>query len=284
MCGPASDSLGSTHRTARQGRSTSVVRIKARPELYYPDGKVFRESKSARGRVVDFRYPNTLPKGYRFFRHRARLAVKIQMHVLNFQDSNGFGKRKEHRRKGYQMMQGHVAKLARQLPEAGDAEGASAGATFPLRARLRYSKLSGPICLVASSNEEVLTKLAKILSQCGLATFLASGIEESRKVLVRERVFLVLCDERLVDGDYEDILSASEWSRSKAPVIVFSSTGDWPDYLKAIRAGAFDYMAYPPFPEELQRVIRNALESRMANTVRAITSTNSALDEEKYNE
>jgi len=182
------------------------------------------------------------------------------------------------------MIQGHVAKLARQLPEPGDGEGASSVATFPLRARLRYSKLSGPKCLVASSNEKVLKKLAKILSQCGLATFLASGIEESRKVLVRERVFLVLCDDRLVDGDYEDILSASEWSTSKAPVIVFSSTGDWPDYLKAIRAGAFDYMAYPPFPEELRRVIGNALESRMANTIRAITSANSAPDKEKYNE
>lgn len=182
------------------------------------------------------------------------------------------------------MMRGHVAKLARQLPEAKNGEGESSVATFPRRARLRYSRLSGPKCLVASSNEEVLKKLAKILSHCGLATFLASGIEESRKVLVRERVFLVLCDDRLVDGDYQDILSASEWSTSKAPVIVFSSTGDWPDYLKAIRAGAFDYMAYPPFPEELQRVIRNALESRMANTVRAITSANSALDEEKFNE
>lgn len=182
------------------------------------------------------------------------------------------------------MMQGHVAKPARQLPEAGAGEGGNSVATFPRRARLRYSRLSGPKCLVASSNEEVLKKLAKILSHCGLATFLASGIEESRKVLVREKVFLVLCDERLVDGDYEDILSASEWSASKAPVIVFSSTGDWPDYLKAIRAGAFDYMAYPPFPEELQRVIRNALESRMANTVRAITTAKSALDEEKYNE
>ena len=71
-----------------------MVRIKARAELYYPDEEVFPESKSARGRVVDFRCPNTLPKGYRLIPHRARLAVKIQRHVLNFQDSNRFGKRK----------------------------------------------------------------------------------------------------------------------------------------------------------------------------------------------
>ena len=64
----------------------------------------------------------------------------------------------------------------------------------------------------------------------------------------RRRVSLVVCDDRLVDGKYEDILSETAPSPLKTPVVVVSPTGDWPDYLKAINAGAFDYLAYPPIP------------------------------------
>jgi|SRR4029077_9784655 DNA-binding NtrC family response regulator len=170
------------------------------------------------------------------------------------------------------MIQFQEAMLADQLPEIGSGEGDSTDVTFPWRTRPRSAKLSCPKGLVASSNEEVVQNLAKIMGQCGLATFLAFGVGESKRILAREKVCLVLCDDRLVDGNYEHILSASEWSRAKAPVIVFSATGDWPDYFKAISAGAFDYMAYPPFFAELSRVIRNALASIMIDTAEGTTT------------
>lgn len=165
------------------------------------------------------------------------------------------------------MIQPQVATRACQLPEIGDGEGGNAGVTFSWRTRPRSAKLSCPKGLVASSNKEVVQKLAKIMGRCGLATFLAFGVGESKRILAREKVCLVLCDDHLVDGNYEDILIASEWSKAKAPVIVFSTTGDWPDYFRAIRAGAFDYMAYPPSLGELQRVICNALASRLARSI-----------------
>ena len=165
------------------------------------------------------------------------------------------------------MIQSREARLADQLPEIGDGEDRSRYGTLPWRPRPRSARLNCPRGLVASSNEEVLQKLAKIMDQCGLATFLAFRVGESIRILDREEVCLVLCDDHLIDGNYEDILNAAENSRAKAPVIVFSSTGDWPDYFKAIGAGAFDYLAYPPFLTELPRVIRNALASRMASPV-----------------
>ena len=165
------------------------------------------------------------------------------------------------------MIQSQVATLGHQLPKIKGEEGGSLDVTFLRRAHPRSANLNSPKGLVASSDEEVLQKLAKIMGECGLATFLAFRVGESIKMLDRENVCLVLCDDFLIDGTYEDILNAAERSRTKAPVIVFSSTGDWPDYFKALRAGAFDYMAYPPFLGELPRVIRNALASRTASTV-----------------
>jgi ActR/RegA family two-component response regulator len=182
-------------------------------------------------------------------------------------EPNGFAKCERPNGKEKLMIQSQVVTLGHQLPKIKGEQGGSLDVTPLRRARPRSANLTSPKGLVASSDEEVLQKLAKIMGQCGLATFLAFRVGESIKILDREDVCLVLCDDFLIDGNYEDILNAAEKSRTKAPVIVFSSTGDWPDYFKALRAGAFDYMAYPPFLGELPRVIRNALGSRTARTV-----------------
>jgi DNA-binding NtrC family response regulator len=113
-----------------------------------------------------------------------------------------------------------------------------------------------------SSDDEVRRKLVEILGHSGLTPVLASTVGESLTALVRHDVCLVLGDEFVVGGNYRAVVEIVEHADTKVPVIFVSRTGDWPEYLAAIRSGAFDYVAYPPIPGELQRVIRNAfLES-----------------------
>lgn len=164
------------------------------------------------------------------------------------------------------MIQPQATTLAHQLPKIGNAKVHSFELTFPRRARPRSAHSNLLSGLVASSDGEVLQKLAQSMRQCDVETFLAFTLNESKRIVDSHEVCLVLCDERLIDGNYEDILSAIEGSRAKTPVIVVSRTGDWPDYLKATAAGVFDYQAYPPILGELPRAIRSALASRTANT------------------
>jgi len=84
-------------------------------------------------------------------------------------------------------------------------------------------------------------------------------VAESGIALIRHQVSIVLCYDCLGDGNYEDIVKLLDRSATKVPIIVVSRTGGWTEYLMAIRSGAFDYLAYPPIPGDLQRVIRNAL-------------------------
>jgi len=116
-----------------------------------------------------------------------------------------------------------------------------------------------PNGLVVSSDEEVCRKLAKSLGQCGLAAIFASTVVESRIALAGREVFVVLCNECLADGTYEDIVEFVRRSHTRIPLVVVSRTGEWPEYIRSVDRGAFDYVAYPPIREELQRVIRNAL-------------------------
>jgi DNA-binding NtrC family response regulator len=146
--------------------------------------------------------------------------------------------------------------------EARKRESENAEVAFPNRACQERVMLSLPIGLVVSSDKEVRRKLAEILGHGGLAPVLASTVAESRTALVRHEVCMILCDEFVIDGNYRTVIEIVEHADTRVPVIVVSRTGDRPEYFAAIRSGVFDYLAYPPIPGELQRVIRNAFLQR----------------------
>jgi DNA-binding NtrC family response regulator len=129
---------------------------------------------------------------------------------------------------------------------------------YVLRQRNQEVILKLPDGLVVSSDEEVRCKLGEILRQCGLAPVFAATVTESGLALAGNEVFVVLCDDCLPDGKYVDIVKLVGQSDINVRVVVVSRTGEWPEYLTAIHAGAFDYLAYPPVPGELRRVIQNA--------------------------
>jgi DNA-binding NtrC family response regulator len=137
----------------------------------------------------------------------------------------------------------------------------------PLRTRRFPRRLNLPGALVVSSDEAVQQNLAEAVIQCGLIVFLAFTVGEGRRILNRQEISLVVCDDRVIDGKYEELVQAAKTSRTKPPVIVVSRVGDWPDYLKAVNGGAFDFLAYPPIRGELPRVVYNAISSRVLEGV-----------------
>ena len=131
-----------------------------------------------------------------------------------------------------------------------------------LRQRKKRVMLQVPSGLVVSSDDEVRRKLAQALRQCALAPVLASTVAESGMVLAGHEISVVVCNDRMDDGKYEDIVKLVVRSETRAPVIIVSRTGDWPKYLAAMCGGAFDYLVYPPIPGDLQQTIRHALLGR----------------------
>lgn len=133
---------------------------------------------------------------------------------------------------------------------------------FPDSARQVPAMLSLFRGMVVSSEDGVRRWLAELLGLCGLTPILASSVAESQTALARHKFCMVLCDECLSDGDYQAVIEMVKHADTKAHVIVLSRTGNWPEYLAAISAGAYDYLAYPPIPVELSRVIRHAFLDR----------------------
>lgn len=153
------------------------------------------------------------------------------------------------------MMQLVERPAARSVLEVREAAHARFEFTVPNHERLDSQRSAFPNGLVASLDDQVRRRLAETLAQCGLTAIPVGTVAQSRTALSKKKLSIVLCDDHLIDGKYQDILETAE---ERVPVIVVSRTGDWPEYLKAIASGVFDYVAYPPISGELQRIIRNA--------------------------
>lgn len=112
--------------------------------------------------------------------------------------------------------------------------------------------------VVASSDLESRRALTSILTRQGLDPISASTFAECRDVIEKEAVGLVFCDRHLTDGNYRDILNVSRSAAGKVRVVVTSKHADWDEYLEAMRLGAFDVIASPCRPTDVEWMVIQA--------------------------
>jgi DNA-binding NtrC family response regulator len=102
-----------------------------------------------------------------------------------------------------------------------------------------------------------------MLEPLSLNVISCSALNQAREVLSRQEVLLVFCDQVLGDGSYRDLLLAGKARRGNLRVVVTVSTGEWDEYLEAMRLGAFDAVQCPLHPTDIELVVlRAARESR----------------------
>ncbi len=112
--------------------------------------------------------------------------------------------------------------------------------------------------LVLSAEIEERRVLVHILETQTLEPICSSTIRESLEILHQDRVGLVFCDKSLPDGTYRDFLAAVRSLKSKVRVVVTSRHADWDEYLEAMRLGAFDAIAAPCRPTDVEWMVIQA--------------------------
>lgn len=113
--------------------------------------------------------------------------------------------------------------------------------------------------MVVTSDAESRFALMGIVSSCGLDALAAETLHETRSLLARHPVAVVVCDEQLSDGSFRDVVREAARLPRKVPVIVSARSVDWKHYLSILSAGAFDYFTYPPRRREVEYLLGNAL-------------------------
>jgi DNA-binding NtrC family response regulator len=132
----------------------------------------------------------------------------------------------------------------------------------PARTGRQYKEVSMPSGLVVSGDNAIRGTLAKILVNCSVVPVFADTIRQAAPYLAHDDLSFVVCQDRLSDGKYQDILLMQNAARSSYPLIVVSLTGDWREFFEALDLGVYDFLAYPLIPGEFQRIIRSLLHEQ----------------------
>jgi DNA-binding NtrC family response regulator len=112
--------------------------------------------------------------------------------------------------------------------------------------------------VVASADLESRRLVTSALHRDGLDSICTSTVRECRELIAKEKVALVFCEEHLADGDFRDVLSATRSLKSAARVVVTSREFNWDRYLEAMRLGAFEVIASPCRPTDVEWMVSQA--------------------------
>jgi two-component system response regulator HydG len=114
--------------------------------------------------------------------------------------------------------------------------------------------------LIADDDIDICTLLKKFLTK---KEYEVSVIHSGRKALAllkEEKFDLLLCDYRLGDMDGKEVLRQLSELNIDIPVIIITGYSDIKTAVNVIKAGAFDYVTKPLYPEEILLVIKKALD------------------------
>jgi two-component system, OmpR family, KDP operon response regulator KdpE len=118
--------------------------------------------------------------------------------------------------------------------------------------------VTGERVLVVDDERQILRAMRVILREAGFEVATAASVEEALDALAVRPPGAAIIDLILPDGDGVDICrSIREWS--EMPIIVLSAVGDEAEKVRALEAGADDYVTKPFGTNELIARLRAAL-------------------------
>ncbi len=115
--------------------------------------------------------------------------------------------------------------------------------------------------LIVDDLEEARWVLSNLIRQAGFVPVMAASGEEALACIRQEAPDLVLLDVGLPDMDGFEVLARVKANDKTVPVIMVTANGKAHDAARAVRAGAWDYVAKPFKNEDVVLTVRSALES-----------------------
>lgn len=119
-------------------------------------------------------------------------------------------------------------------------------------------------CLIVDDELDIRTLVALSLRREGITCHLAADLASARAQLAELGHTLSFCltDMRLPDGDGLDLLDEIRQRFPDMPVAVITAHGQVDAAVRALKAGAFDFVSKPIEQLVLKRLLRDALKAR----------------------
>jgi two-component system response regulator PilR (NtrC family) len=120
--------------------------------------------------------------------------------------------------------------------------------------------------LVVDDEQSLREVLSIMLKRAGYAVTSAMDGEEAIELLNKEIFDLVITDLRMPKIDGMEILKAVKSASPETVVLIITAFASADSAVEAMKLGAYDYLTKPFQVDEVQLIIRNALEKRRLTT------------------
>ncbi len=134
--------------------------------------------------------------------------------------------------------------------------------------------MSNPHALIVDDERDIRELLTLTLGRMGLVVETAADIAESRARLASREYALCLTDMRLPDGSGQEIVELIAAQHPDTPVAMITAHGNVDAAVRALKAGAFDFVSKPVDIDVLRRLVQTAL--KLADARRSDQESNSA--------
>ena len=122
--------------------------------------------------------------------------------------------------------------------------------------------MSNKTLIIAEDDESIRLVTSRYLQDLGYNVILASNLKELWKLIESNKGDALITDVMLPDGELFDILPQIIEYRESLPVIVVSAKNNLQTAISATKQGAYEYLPKPFDLDELQKLVKKALESK----------------------
>ena len=122
--------------------------------------------------------------------------------------------------------------------------------------------MSNKTLIIAEDDESIRLVTSRYLQDLGYEIFMATNLKELWKLIESKKGDVLITDVMLPDGELFDILPQIVEYRENLPVIVVSAKNNLQTAISATKQGAYEYLPKPFDLDELQKLIKKALESK----------------------
>lgn len=134
--------------------------------------------------------------------------------------------------------------------------------------------------LIIDDDVDICTLISKFLERNGYETHICYRGETGLKALKDDSFDIILTDFRLPDEDGLSLLTKIKAIDELVPVIVITGYSDVKQAVKVIQNGAFEYVTKPIFPEDILKLIKQALATQKNRAKKMSTQPN--LNQQPY--
>jgi DNA-binding NtrC family response regulator len=122
--------------------------------------------------------------------------------------------------------------------------------------------------------------LSQILAGLPVNVFTATSIAQAQELLFSQPIQVVFCEERLPDGSFRDLLRRQFVKAQATRWVVLLTTGEWAEYLEALKLGATDAVRCPVKSTDVDLALIRATRNMPGTEFPSPLSTKTAMSRE----